>query len=189
MERIVSTRTCVDCHRAAQAKYREENPAAVSATEARRYTKHKAAQIAKAGKWQREHPEKCRAWAAEWALRNPERKRENNRVWRLANAEKVKADLVAWRAANPEHVRAKGLFYRNARRAALLHRTPGWADLTAIEQIYLDAREFREAGLAVDVDHIIPLQGETVSGLHVPLNLRVCLSSVNRSKSNTYQTL
>jgi hypothetical protein len=184
--RLVSTRACVECHKATQAKYRKEKPEAVAATEARRYAKHLGKRKAKNLAWQQAHPEKCREWAKDWAARNPERRREIFAAWRLANLGKVKADLKAWRAANPEHVRAKGLFYRNTRRAALLHRTPLWSDLKAIEQIYQEAREFREAGLEVDVDHVIPLQGDNVSGLHVPLNLRICLSSVNRSKSNTF---
>ena len=35
-----------------------------------------------------------------------------------------------------------------------------------------------------EVDHIIPLQGQFVSGLHVPENLRVIPRSINRSKRN-----
>ena len=187
-ERLVSTRTCVDCHAENQAAYRVAHPDAIAATEKRRYEKHREKRVAKAKKWQQEHPEKCREWAARWAARNPERCREIYKAWRLANLGKVKADLKAWRAANPEHVRAMGLVHRNTRRAALLNRTPAWSDLKAIEEVYRDASEFREAGIAVDVDHVIPLQGELVSGLHVPGNLRVCLSSINRSKSNSYQT-
>ena len=185
-ERIVSTRVCVECHRITQARYRKENPEAVAATEARRYVKHRDKRVAKARKWQQAHPEKCREWASDWTSRNLDRARANNRTWRLANLGKVKADLKAWRAANPEHVRAKGLVYRNTRRAALLNRTPAWSDLKAIEEVYRDASEFRQAGIEVDVDHVIPLQGELVSGLHVPGNLRVLLSSVNRSKSNHF---
>lgn len=91
-----------------------------------------------------------------------------------------------WRAENPERMRFQSLLYGSVRRAALLNRTPAWSDLKAIEEVYRDASEFRQAGVEVDVDHIIPLQGELVSGLHVPGNLRVCLSSVNRSKSNQF---
>jgi hypothetical protein len=186
-ERLVSTRTCVACHVATQREYRRTHPEAVSATEARRHAKHRDKRLAKSKAWQQSHPEQCIAWSTAWAEANPERKRAINKAWRIANAPKVRADLVAWRAANPEHVRAKGLFYRNQRRAAQLQRTPAWADFKKIEEVYQDAREFREAGIEVDVDHVIPLQGDLVSGLHVHQNLRVCLSSVNRAKSNTFQ--
>jgi hypothetical protein len=42
-------------------------------------------------------------------------------------------------------------------------------------------------GFAWEVDHIIPLQGDTVSGLHVPTNLQVIPRSVNRAKWNSYE--
>ncbi len=185
-ERMASTRACVECHKATQAKYREEKPEVVAAIEARRAAKHCDKRKAKNKAWAKAHPEKCRLWATAWAEANPERKHASNRAWRLANAEKVKTDLKAWRAANPEHVRTMGLIYRNQRRAALLKRTPAWADRKAIADIYQDAAEFRAAGIEVDVDHEIPLQGELVSGLHVHNNLRVCMSSFNRAKSNTF---
>lgn len=150
-------------------------------------------------------PETARAREKAWRTVNAAKKNAYARAWREAHPEKTvayngaqrakqlpgeaAARVKAWRLANPGAARLHSGVYGNLRRAAELQRTPAWADLSAIKVVYQDAAEYREAGLEVDVDHIIPLQGEFVSGLHVPENLRVCLSSVNRSKSNTYHVL
>lgn len=67
------------------------------------------------------------------------------------------------------------------RRASKLQRTPAWSDLEAIAIFYLNCPE------GYQVDHIIPLQGELVSGLHVLENLQYLIASENRSKSNKYE--
>ena len=78
----------------------------------------------------------------------------------------------------------KGSKIRNAmgakRRAAKLQRTPAWADLEAIKQFYINCPK----GYAVD--HIVPLQGVNVSGLHVLNNLQYLTKSENCSKGNKY---
>lgn len=66
------------------------------------------------------------------------------------------------------------------RHAAKLNRTPKWVDQKAISEIYQNCPPGH------DVDHIIPLQGRNVSGLHVPANLQYLTCTENRSKGNKF---
>ena len=79
-------------------------------------------------------------------------------------------------------------------RAAKLQRTPKWLtpeDYKKIQIFYDEAaRLTQETGTEYHVDHIIPLQGENVSGLHVPENLQVLIGpgpDGNCSKNNKYE--
>lgn len=59
--------------------------------------------------------------------------------------------------------------------------------LLEMKDIYKKALEMTLAtGTRWEVDHIIPIRGEKVSGLHVPWNLQVIKMSENRSKSNKF---
>lgn len=79
--------------------------------------------------------------------------------------------------------------FRSKHRASTIkQRTPKWCDQAIIKEIYSDALEFREAGLDVHVDHIIPLKGRRVSGLHVPANLTIKLASFNSQKGNKHES-
>lgn len=79
---------------------------------------------------------------------------------------------------------------RAKRRAAKLQRTPPWLtkeQLKEIEEIYALAKELQWLSEEpLHVDHIIPLQGENVSGLHVPWNLQILPRSLNLSKNNNF---
>ena len=76
---------------------------------------------------------------------------------------------------------------RAAQRAARLRRTASWANPDKIAEFYYMAeRMTARSGIPHEVDHIIPLLGETVSGLHVETNLRVIPRWMNRSKSNDF---
>ncbi len=71
------------------------------------------------------------------------------------------------------------------RRSAKLKRTPKWADLELIKMYYKRADYLtRCTGIQWSVDHIIPLQGVNISGLHVANNLRVITHSENSAKRN-----
>jgi hypothetical protein len=99
---------------------------------------------------------------------------------------KYNALRSTWKKNNKGRVNAA-----TARRhAAKVSATPAW--LTAddhwwMEEVY-DLASLRTAytGIAWHVDHIIPLQGNTVCGLHVPSNLQVIPAAFNCSKSNKF---
>jgi hypothetical protein len=80
--------------------------------------------------------------------------------------------------------------YHAKERAAKLNRTPKWLtdeDLRLMEEVYFLARlRAEKTDMSWHVDHIIPLRGKLVSGLHVLSNLQVITATENLSKSNKY---
>ena len=138
--------------------------------------------------------------AKEWYERNKELTKERARVWALANPDKKKESVDKWRNGNLEQHNAtnrkwfannknKRAAYEGKRRAMQLQRTPSWdPDAHLIVAKYqLAAMLSQAAGIPHHVDHIIPLQGRKVSGLHVFSNLRVIPGSDNVKKSNKFQ--
>jgi hypothetical protein len=67
-------------------------------------------------------------------------------------------------------------------RAIKLNRLPRWADEQAIEKV------FRDAPGSVEIDHIIPLQGVNVSGLHIASNLQYLTTKENGRKHNSFKS-
>lgn len=121
--------------------------------------------------------------------------------------EKVKARIrsAEWRNINPNHEGTKVAKKAYAasdqgklrkyistakRRAAKLERTPKWLteiDFERIENEYkLATLLSKVTGSPWHVDHVIPLQGKFVSGLHVPSNLQVLRGSENVAKANKF---
>jgi hypothetical protein len=96
----------------------------------------------------------------------------------------LQAATARWAKRNPHRI----VQYALQRDAAVKARTPKWLnddDLRQIDAHYLEAaRKTRETGIPHQVDHIIPLRGRKVSGLHVPQNLRVVTRSENVRKHN-----
>lgn len=73
----------------------------------------------------------------------------------------------------------------SARRERERVATPAWADMDEISAFFeLSDFATQESGEQYHVDHIIPLQGRKVCGLHVQDNLRVIPATENRAKSN-----
>ena len=84
--------------------------------------------------------------------------------------------------------KGKWVAYVVARQKRIKKATPAWTDLTAIKQFYIEAQRLtQETGIPHEVDHIIPIKGKLVSGLHVPANLQILTEKENQTKSACYE--
>ncbi len=79
-----------------------------------------------------------------------------------------------------DSVRVYRKFQQACIRASKLERTPSWADLDKIKEIY------KSCPIGYHVDHIVPLNGDFVSGLHVEHNLQYLPAIDNCKKSNKF---
>ena len=102
--------------------------------------------------------------------------------YRAKNSRKVYESL--WRDKNRERYN----FLKAKRRAYKICATPKWLSKTQlkdIENFYVHAKECEMlTGDKYHVDHIIPLKGKNVCGLHVPWNLQVLPADINIKKGN-----
>jgi len=94
----------------------------------------------------------------------------------LKNKETQSERYRRWQQNNKDKVRLKSA----NERAMRLQRIPSWADLNAIKSFYLACPE------GYHVDHIVPLRGNEVSGLHVLENLQYLPAKENMSKGNKF---
>lgn len=139
------------------------------------------------------------AYNRAWAEANRERRRAANNAFYARNRDRRNAATRARRAANPgknaERCRqwrinnpARALALSKTRKASKAQRTPVWADLKKIEQVYEEARLMTVLmGEPWHVDHAIPLRGHKVSGLHVHTNLQLLPGIENVKKRNKFE--
>lgn len=108
-----------------------------------------------------------------WVERNADYKAAQDKQYALDNPEKRRLARAKWEAKNPGATNAA----KAANRVARKERIPTWLsedDKWLIAELY-DLATLRTAlfGFVWHVDHVIPLKGKKVSGLHVPWNLQV----------------
>jgi hypothetical protein len=148
------------------------------------YQKNKERRNAKSQEWYEANKEEHNANCRQYQEENKERLYPKQRQWKQENAERRRDVDVAWLNANPGYSAHRAAKYRSAK----LQRTPQWADMEAIAELYVEAKRLTElTGIQFHVDHIVPLQGELVSGLHVPANLQLLTAHENHSKSNSFE--
>ena len=116
---------------------------------------------------------------------NPEKTREYKREQYEKHKDSHLAQKRAYRQANKGKINA----LVTKRKARVKLRTPLWADTLKIKAYYEVCAFFNEVNgyIKYHVDHVIPLQGELVSGLHVQNNLRVIPWLDNIRKKNRFE--
>jgi 5-methylcytosine-specific restriction endonuclease McrA len=122
--------------------------------------------------------------AKEWAKLNPNKLYESKQSYYKKNSDKIKSNVSAYRKAN----RDKRNSLNAKHRADKVKATPKWLTEEHLKQInsfYKKAKQLEKLyNIEYQVDHIIPLRGKNVSGLHVPWNLRVITKENNLKKGN-----
>ena len=154
--------------------------------------------------WVTENKEKVQVYSRKWFEKNEVISKERNKNWysKEENLVKKSEKVCIYYAQNQEVIREKIKIKRKnnphietaisaKKRATKLKRTPCWLtkkDILKIKKLYeLASKKTKETGIPWHVDHIIPLRGKKVSGLHVPANLRVIPAMENLKKSNKWK--
>ena len=147
--------------------------------------------IINATAWRKENPERFRAAVKKSYYKNYENEIKRAAIYRTINRDKCILANKNYRAANPHKYAIMNRYNVSKRLTAKLQRTPKWVDLEiegVIKEIYeLATVRTKLFGFSWHVDHIIPLQGKLVSGLHVPENLQVIPAIENMRKLNTFR--
>lgn len=116
-----------------------------------------------------------------YVRRNRKAVNARNTRWREANRGRLNALIRRWKKKNSGRVAEQC----RARQAGLKERTPAWANRRQMAGLYKIAKMLSKTrGIRYSVDHVIPLHGELVSGLHVETNLSIMTLSANAAKFN-----
>lgn len=119
-----------------------------------------------------------------WEERNKGTLSAKKAAWYAANKDKIGLARKAARKRHYEKHRAHRIAYTRKRQGTIKNAYEGLptAYQAEIQGIYDFCRMFK----GFEVDHIVPLTHDLVCGMHVPWNLQVLPSAVNRSKHNRF---
>lgn len=198
-ERQTGSGICLQCGRDRARSDRVEKKEAISARRRAAYAANpeKFKQAQKAMRASR--PERSSMLARARRAADPQKYRDASNAYRAANRDRVlnlqreartkdpdrfKRYDRAWAAANPDKILAKNA----KRRAKEVRAIPPWfGELDALvwsEAADLVQRRRAATGIEWHADHMLPLAGRTVSGLHVASNCQVIPGYLNSRKKN-----
>lgn len=135
----------------------------------------------------------------EWRSKNKEHLKESRKTYYANNKDKEIAGMIRWRSENAAHVKSYSKKYNESHRAERTalqnkrHAKKVSASILEgdelndfiISEIYkLRAIRSEETNIVWHVDHVIPLQGKEISGLHVWYNLSCIPAKLNLLKRN-----
>ena len=139
--------------------------------------------------------------AKDWAKENFDAKSDIKKAYRARNKLNIKHKDAEYRKVNAAQIylvskkwnaqnKKKCVEYATRNRIKRLDRFPSWVtkmEKVKIASLYDTARKLTVVlGVKHHVDHIIPLRGKKVSGLHVLANLQILTANENMKKSNVY---
>lgn len=145
------------------------------AAKKRYYAKHGDRVRAYAKTYNESHRLERREYARAWEVAN----KEHRDAYRLLNKDRIKENQRRTKAKNMHRILAANRVYSQRAR-----KPTSWADKPMMRDLYLLAKIYRDAGFPCHVDHIVPLCGKLVSGLHTHENLRVMPAGDNIRKRN-----
>lgn len=167
-------------------QWRKDNAEYVKQKKAETYQANKEEVKAKARAYRAANKKKIAAASAAKYQRDKDKINTFKRAKYAKDPTKMQASNKKWGMNNRGFTTAMSAAYH----ACKLQRKPEWlnkAQITEIRNFYRRSRaKTLRTGIQHSVDHIVPLQGKRVSGLHVPWNLQIITKSENSQKHNKH---